>query len=208
MPNQSSNTPEFCTRADWLRIFGMNVAKWDMGFPSPGLRFRLGLWDGAYERIEQFVSALDRARKILDCVFPTSRRLTVMFEYYGERSLLADREVLRATRDCIRRFGRPHQVYVATHPDQIEDEVIEDSYTRILFTIQRDLLVRVLWGPFAKDLGIGPQIPGWVYIADKELGIVAKPYDDRGMDVAGPNRELLQRLYREFNDWLLDSHRE
>ncbi len=41
-----------------------------------------------------------------------------------------------------------------------------------------------------------------------DLGIMINPYDDRGMDVFGPNRDLLKMLYDKRNDWLLDYDRE
>jgi Domain of unknown function (DUF3885) len=40
-----------------------------------------------------------------------------------------------------------------------------------------------------------------------DLGIMINPYDDRGMDVFGPNRDLLKMLYDKRNDWLLDHNR-
>ena len=43
---------------------------------------------------------------------------------------------------------------------------------------------------------------------DLELGVMVNPYDDRGMDVFGPNRELLSELYKKRNGWLLDYDRE
>jgi hypothetical protein len=46
-----------------------------------------------------------------------------------------------------------------------------------------------------------------VHCAGKELGFVVNPYDDLGMEVGGPNRPLLKRLYLEFNEWLLDYNR-
>lgn len=33
------------------------------------------------------------------------------------------------------------------------------------------------------------------------------PYDDRGMDVAGPNKDLLSQLYHQHNIYLLDYDR-
>ena len=41
-----------------------------------------------------------------------------------------------------------------------------------------------------------------------DLGIMINPYDDRGMDVLGPNRDLLKMIYNKRNDWLLDYDRE
>ncbi|MFC6616356.1 DUF3885 domain-containing protein [Deinococcus radiophilus] len=37
-----------------------------------------------------------------------------------------------------------------------------------------------------------------------DLGILACPYDSRGMDLLGPNTERLGQLYTQFDAWLLD----
>lgn len=206
--------PEFCTREDWLRIFGMDVADYGMNFAGPSLRLKLGQRDeqlSLVDQVDQFVSAFDRARVILDHVFAGSSRLAVLFEYYGSGSIVGDIDFLRKTRECAGRIGRPHEYYHAWAPGQTAEDIAEcgpDVHTRVLFTIERRHLHRITWGTLAKDIGIHPCIPGWMYIADKELGIVAHPYDDRGMDIAGPNRQLLRRLYVEFNDWLLDYNRK
>lgn len=34
------------------------------------------------------------------------------------------------------------------------------------------------------------------------------PYNDRGMDIVGPNHKLLSYLYGKFNDYLLDHDRD
>lgn len=41
---------------------------------------------------------------------------------------------------------------------------------------------------------------------DKQLAVF--PYDVRGMDVVGENDEQLLKLYREFNNYLLDYDRD
>lgn len=41
-----------------------------------------------------------------------------------------------------------------------------------------------------------------------ELGIIINPYDNRGMDVFGPNRDFLRKLYHKRYEWLLDYDRQ
>jgi hypothetical protein len=43
-----------------------------------------------------------------------------------------------------------------------------------------------------------------VYIFDLDNGILAHPYDDRGMDVIGPNKVILKNLYETQKKFLLD----
>ncbi|MFA0040090.1 DUF3885 domain-containing protein [Vibrio chagasii] len=55
----------------------------------------------------------------------------------------------------------------------------------------------------ANELGIRPSYWLDVYIFDLELGVLAHPYDDRGMDLVGGNKFMLSRIYKQFNSWLL-----
>lgn len=46
-----------------------------------------------------------------------------------------------------------------------------------------------------------------IHIADVQKRLALTVYDDRGMDVFGPNGPTLSSLYRKFNPWLLDYDR-
>ena len=46
-----------------------------------------------------------------------------------------------------------------------------------------------------------------VYLFNLQKKVVVFPYDDRGMDVVGPNRELLAVLYKRHQSYLLDYDR-
>ena len=55
----------------------------------------------------------------------------------------------------------------------------------------------------ATEIGITPQIGCDPYFIDFNNKVLANPYDDRGMDIIGSNKKLLQKLYTEHNDYLL-----
>ena len=77
----------------------------------------------------------------------------------------------------------------------------------VAFRVDRDRIRRLLWGALAADLCIRPRLLCEVYLADVERGVLAHPYDDRGMDVIGPDKALLKELYDRFNAYLLDYDR-
>jgi Domain of unknown function (DUF3885) len=45
------------------------------------------------------------------------------------------------------------------------------------------------------------------YLLSLDQQILFHPYDDRGMDIIGNNRVVLEQIYTKFNDWLLDYDR-
>jgi hypothetical protein len=50
------------------------------------------------------------------------------------------------------------------------------------------------------------QLCAWLYPESQQKTLAG--YDDRGMDVVGPDRSRLTELYRRYNDYLLDYDRE
>lgn len=187
-------------REEIHRVFGSAALEWALFYQNtPALRFELSGGGGC---IEMFTRAYDRAREILSAAFADTAELTVVFAHTcggdtGERSL-----VLSSIRDCGIRIPRPYATWTEG-PDE------DDLYRAFLaFRAGRGMMNRLLWGALATEMGIHPGLPCRVYLADVERGILAFPYDDRGMDVIGPNHSLLRELYTRFNPWLLDHDRE
>ena len=42
-----------------------------------------------------------------------------------------------------------------------------------------------------------------IYLLSPEIGILAHPYDDRGMDLIGPNTTRLKEIFDTYYSWLL-----
>ena len=64
-------------------------------------------------------------------------------------------------------------------------------------------------GLLGREIGIAPETR-WIsiHIVDFARKIAVHPYDDRGIDVIGPDRETLAPLYEQLGDWLLAFDRE
>ena len=73
-------------------------------------------------------------------------------------------------------------------------------------TIDQGLLSSWMMRHLMRDFG-GSHTP-LLMLFNLDLGIMINPYDERGVDIFGPNRELLKMLYNKRNDWLLDYDRK
>jgi hypothetical protein len=187
--------------AELFRVFGPRALALGLFYVNtPALRLELsryGPW------LEQFEQAWDRAREVADTVFADTERLVVVVSGRGGPPLLAQRELFRSVRDCGVRMERPRGWW--SEPDVDE---IAGVRTFVAFTCGREALHRLLWGALAVDLGVRPRLRGELYVADPARGVLIYPYDDRGMDVIGPNHALLAELHRRFGDYLLNYDRE
>ncbi len=188
------------TREELERVFGPRALEHGLFYTHErALRFELSVGSGY---IELFTRAYDRAREVLGVLFHESPDLGVVLAYW-EETPSERRAELRALRGCGIRVPRPRTWWTATQGEG-EDAVV---CTYLAFRAPKAMLNKLLWGVLAAELGIRPRLRCGLYLADPARGVLAHPYDDRGMDLIGPNTPLLRQLYQRFNGYLLDYDR-
>ncbi len=187
------------------------------GFPDAmfyeaafGLRFELG---GDLEMGPiRFLEALDRARAVAAELFSGSEMLCAFVSIYGgPRATRRQWSALQQLQHMGFRhpFGPASKVGLndEDHIAQFGEDVFQYCYAAP-FAKDDAALAALLWASIAM-VTIGPKAR-WIseiHIADLQKRLVLTAYDDRGMDVAGPDRLALLPLYRKFNAWLLDYDR-
>lgn len=187
--------------------FGKNALSQGLFYANaPALRFELS---GGGHWLDLFLQAIDRARIISTTVFQDSSKLALIIAVFVGRNeeLLTVQQQLAASFTAL---GLADLQLTEMVQDETQDTG-DPELTRVLLAgaVLTADLPRLLWGLFAQELNVTPTLPPCqVYLADLAGGILIHPYDDRGMDVIGPNTPLLGKLYRDFNDWLLDYDRE
>lgn len=188
------------------------------GFPdamfyqaSFGLRFELGgdLGMGPL----RFMQAVDRARAVATALFSQSETLVAFVSIYGEeRTTRLHSKAIQQ----LERLGFPHPFGSAAKVPQDDQEYIAEFGRDLFrywyaaeFTNDAAAVSALLWASVAREMDIRPraQSLATIHIADIQKRLALTVYDDRGMDVVGPNRRTLTSLYREFNAWLLDYDR-
>ena len=160
------------------------------------IRFELALGES---RIERFDTALHRASTVAKDVFGDSKRLCVCLMFYGV-SFVGAKSSFRSLKECEVAINRPYEI----DRQQIDDDLGGETQTRVFFKSDFGSAYRMIWGTIAQELGVRPSLGFNLYIFDPDLRILMHPYDDRGMDILGPNRERMSEIYAKYYDWLLD----
>lgn len=160
------------------------------------IRFELALGE---TRIERFDTALHRASIVAKDVFQNSKHLNVCLMFYGESFVSAKRS-FRTLKECEVKINRPYFI----EQEEIDDDFDGGTLTRVFFKSDLDSVYRMIWGTVALELGVHPNFGFRLYIFDSDQRILMHPYDDRGMDVLGPNQERMSEVYSKYHDWLLD----
>ena len=190
---------EMISKKEIIETFGKEALGNALFYKQKGsLRFELS---GNKPYIDMFCRAMDRSREILNFLFSDAKNLTFALSYFGSTNFMKERKIFRSIKNC--GIVLPKSIEVTT---SIEENSQERVF--IVFEAEKDILQRLLWGVFAQELGISPKLLCKVYILSLELGVLAHPYDDRGMDVIGRNKLLLKQLFLHFNHYLLDYERE
>lgn len=177
------------------------------------LRFELGMGGSL---IDQFSSAYDRGRKILSRAFRNANRFVFVVTYFNGSPFSSNIKFFRSLKKCGITIYRPYECWTISEQDETswelnsqgEKNYLLNERTHIAFEGTREQVTYFLWGALACELRIEPSLWGTVHIIAPDVGILAHPYDDRGMDVIGSNWSHLRSLYAEFDDWLLDYDRE
>ncbi|NVO85106.1 DUF3885 domain-containing protein [Hymenobacter sp. P5252] len=55
--------------------------------------------------------------------------------------------------------------------------------------------------------GRSPQLQDDIFFLNLRSKLILQMYDDRGLDLIGPDVETIQPLYQNYNDWILDYDR-
>lgn len=187
-------------RLEFEQAFGRGVFLRPLFYRYPGgIRFELSEGDSA---VEQFLTALEKARTICDSVFIEAESLTVVLCVPAWGGKFAYRDTLQQLRRAGIRIPKDRSLWLDNEYAAIDEE--DNPWIRIAFRASTRLLPNVLWCALAQDLGIEPAPAGSIYLADIRNRILVFPYDDRGMDVVGPNHVRLASLYKEFRRFALE----
>jgi hypothetical protein len=165
-----------------------------------GLRFRLSEGETA---IGLFLSAHRKASEICAEIFDGNGSLTVCLRcYHHDESRFSYRRILKSLSDAGIKIPAVREVWMTDRDDDGMSSIF------LAFEATAHLLPNLLWCALASDFGSIKPNPGCsYYLFNLQEGLLAFPYDDRGMDVVGPNRDLLTMLYRKCGTYLLDYDR-
>lgn len=173
-------------------------------YASPGgLRFELSE-SGA--PLDQVLLALQKARLVCGDVFDSPNSLTVCLRLRATASPFGHRKTLIALRAAGVTIPSERSIWVeqASEEDRF-DEGEETWWLNVAFRAPVVLVQNLLWCAFVTDFPCMSPRPGCnTYLFNLERGVMVFPYDDRGMDVVGPNHDLLRAIFLKHRQLLLE----
>lgn len=171
------------------------------------LRFELSI-GGSF--IEMFHQALSKGMEILNDVFSETDDLQACLTFYGVKGLLGNLSIFKNLEALGIQLDK--SVSNIWQEEIAKDDEFYDEYwkfkTFVMFPINKNKMLKLLWSAMASDFGIKPKVNASVYLFSPKLQILAHPYDDRGMDIIGNNFDEKKRIFDKFNHYLLDYDRE
>ena len=191
---------------DWLQYEGKPSERiWHpLFYTYPwGLRFELGLFD-LDDTAEYVQSAKDRGRRIWEQVFAPGDEVLVIFDATPDAALKQELkgcrlQRLRAPASCPfpgrdQEAEPPRYFYRHLYWAEAKDVPFDAILKRI---VEEQTVTGGLWRYMSS-----------VYFYNRTKKLLFHPYDDRGADLIGPDRESLRPYYRGLNELLLDWNRE
>lgn len=191
---------------DWLQYEGKPSERiWHpLFYTYPwGLRFELGLFN-LDDTAEYVQSAKDRGRRIWDQVFAPDDEVLVIFDATPDAAL---KQELKGCR--LQRLRAP-----ASSPFPGRDREAEPPryfYRHLYWAEARDIPFDAILKRIVEEQTVTGGLWRYmssVYFYNRTKKLLFHPYDDRGADLIGPDRESLRPYYRGLNELLLDWNRE
>ncbi|OFA04252.1 DUF3885 domain-containing protein [Duganella sp. HH101] len=173
-----------------------------------GLRFELSE-DGS--PLDQVLTALRKATVICDDVFGKEEKILVHLQAFAPASQFGLRNMIRELHVAGIVIPEARDVWIKAEDQTHAEDGDESRYwVNCAFEVPRAKLQNLLWCAVTTDFGpsLRPNPHCRVYLINTNQGIVAHPYDDRGMDVISRSTSVLVGLYEKHNDLLLDYDRE
>jgi len=184
---------------DIFRVFGGSAFSRPLFYSfQGGLRFNLS--DGGSE-IERFMLALERASAICARIFNKSSLVVCLSVEIreGESSIEDFSHELELMGIEIPPL---HSAWLSSTTNSADADSKFDV-RHIAFEAPISAINSFLWCALASDLpSIRPRVLCDVRLFDLAAGILAFPYDDRGIDVVGHDHHLLADLYTKFSNYL------
>ena len=181
-----------------LEIFGKNSFQHAIFYSNEQcLRFGLSEESEQESYVRMFTSALQKSTQIIDTVFEKSDELSICLAFSGDGYL---------SNFSVFKYLKQLQIKIPEENYKFQEWDIDDESNRnyLFFKINKSELHKILFGKLGAELGIKPSFWFDVYIYDIELGVLAHPYDDRGMDIVGTNKVMIKNIYKKYHSWLLN----
>lgn len=166
-----------------------------------GLRFELG--DPSLDdKVAYIRYAEERGLRIWQEAFMPEDEVLVIFDMTPEPKLK------QALKSC--RMQRIRAKCMPAWPDDEEDYEERHFYRYLYAAPARDIpfaaiLAKIVEGELLAETMVYSSA---VYLYNRTKKLLFHPYDDRGADLIGPDRETVEPFYRSLNDLLLDYDRE
>ena len=190
---------------DWLQYEGNPSPRiWHPLFHTYpwGLRFELGIYE-LDDTAEYVQSAKNRGRRIWDTVFTPEDDVLVIFDTTPDTALKQELKTCQLQR--VRAQG------ICPIPGKdTADEEPTFFYRHLYRAAAKDIPFDAILKRIVEEQTVtGGLMRYWsqVYFYNRTKKLLFHPYDDRGADLIGPDRESLRPWYRELNDLLLDWNR-
>jgi len=168
-----------------------------------GLRFELSEGGTA---IELFLVAMRKAWEICSDIFPPSATMAVCLRLHAARSETPYglRRIVAQLKEAGIAISRERSIWAEPiNREDWFDESDPEAWVNVAFRASTSLIPNLLWCAFASG-NIRPCLHSCLYLFNIEQRVMVWPYDDRGMDVVGPNHALLASLFRKHRRYLLE----
>ncbi len=171
-----------------------------------GLKFELSEGETV---LEAFLLAMQKATEICSSIFSNFEPMTVCLRVHTFSNRFYHRVKLANLKAAGIIVPKHREIWLEPISKEGRFEESEPEWwLNVAFEVSPRLIQNFLWCALAQDFGfIRPKADCLVYLFNLKSELMVWAYDDRGMDVVGPNKIALEKLYDKHSSYLLDHDR-
>ncbi|MDP2690788.1 MAG: DUF3885 domain-containing protein [bacterium] len=165
----------------------------------PKVRFEMGAdIEDNKERLNQ---VMERSEQIFELAFRDSKKIWIFLEFFSDR--IKNPDIPLEFKNLINcgykvKENDIHQLQVA--------ETDEKNYYRYIYAIQKEKKFRtiesILYAIAGAEIGIRPTAFLRSYFIDFDKEILFHLYDDRGLDIASKDKNIIRKVSEKYKKWI------
>ncbi len=168
--------------------FGDDIFKND----NTGLRVNISA-SGSSKKV--MLKKYNKSNEIFDELFKESGKLGVCLTFWG-KSFLSNLDSFRQLKKCGVNIPKKYDIFSEYHQD------VETNKLYLFFYLNKTEIHKLIWGDLGAYFEKEPSLYFDMYFFDIDLGVLAHPYDSRGIDIVGTNRYKIKAIYKKYYSWL------
>lgn len=174
-------------------------------------RLRFEISEEMYQNKKAMMrEVMEKSEALFKEVFKHSKKMWILLQFYAPKKL-KENKLPNGFSDLIEKCKYKIQASDIYEMKEYRRTKDEGSGYFYYYAIEKkpnfNLIKAIIWAIGGFDIGVHPSSEVQAFFIDFQKEIIFHLYDDRGLDIIANKKEVLQKCYEKYSNWILESNR-